>query len=110
MPPPGLASDDVKVRLTTIHALVSRWIEERFDRMHLPEEEREIYRRAFEDGREQGMRALQSFQKNPGSHEGLRPGICRPGRMRHLQRGGAYGFQLSRRCLALPGGRGYNPE
>ncbi len=72
----GLRADDVKVRLTTIHGLVARWIDERMDRMHLPEEERVSLRRAFEDGRQQGMRALQGFQKDPELLRRYAPGYA----------------------------------
>jgi hypothetical protein len=70
----GLNSDDVKVRLKTIHGLVSKWIKERMDQMHLSDDEKTSLKRAFEDGREQGIKALENFKRNPDLMKAYAPG------------------------------------
>lgn len=70
----GLYSQDVRDRLLTIHQLVSRWIKERMNSMKLTEEERTSLKRAFLDGRDQGMKALESFKNRPEIMKQYAPG------------------------------------
>lgn len=72
----GLNSDDVKIRLETIHGLVSDWINGRMNSMNPSDAKRASLRRAFEEGRRQGMKALEIFKKSPELIKAYAPGYA----------------------------------
>ena len=72
----GLNSEDVKVRLQTLHGLVSTWIDRRMAAMDLTEEEEQTLREQMEAGRKQGEKALASHKKDPERMKSYAPGYA----------------------------------
>lgn len=72
----GLNSEDVKVRLQTLHGLVSTWIDRRMAAMDLTEEEEQTLREQIEAGRKQGEKALAQHKKDPERMKSYAPGYA----------------------------------
>lgn len=64
----GLASDDVKVRLTTIFGLVSRWVNVRLARTPISDEERAALQAELELGKKEGLRVLTAYKRDPSGN------------------------------------------
>ena len=72
----GLSSEDVRVRLQTLHGLVSTWIDRRMAAMSLTEEEEQTLREQIEAGRKQGEKALAKHKEDPERTRRYAPGYA----------------------------------
>ena len=69
-----LYSDDPAQRLNFMHALVSTWIQNRMDQMHLSQEERSYLLGTIANGREEGMKELKKLKDRGTLLEATLPG------------------------------------
>lgn len=69
-----LMSDDVKVRLTVMHELVSKWIDARVEKMKLSPSEQVTLFEGIKAGRQMGMEMLKRFKKDPAELRMFAPG------------------------------------
>lgn len=70
-----LASDDLAIRLKAVNALLARWVDRRLQMLSLTPEQRTIWEKRFEDGRQEGMKMLESFRQQ-GSLKTFAPGFA----------------------------------
>ena len=72
----ALRSDDVKLRLQTLHGLVSKWIDRRMAAMNLTEEKRLALHEQIEAGRKEGEKALARHKQDSKSTKRYAPGYA----------------------------------
>ena len=72
----GLNSDDVTLRLRTVHGLVTEWIERRMTAMNLTAPQRKTLLDEIAIGRKRGMIALDKFKKDPARLQRRAPGYA----------------------------------
>ena len=70
-----LASDDLAIRLKAVNALLARWVDRRLEMLSLTPEQRTIWDKRFEDGRQEGMKMLESLRQQ-GSLKTFAPGFA----------------------------------